>query len=200
MSINLINLENKNERKYADLPTWIQSSQLCINQIDNINDELTDDSNIVCPIEFSNFDLKIQSQEDLKRLLKVIQFWGVQNSAIPYEIFIFIFNQPTCIDLIWKNSAEELKVLELFKTVDKTYTAIRNSYTVTKNVCRLITLLECGLGNVMKELFEEYVTDVGADIAVKIALTASNKGTFDVLKYLPHRDRWLNIHDKDIVR
>ena len=84
---------------YNDLPEWIQSSQLCINQRDNvdINEETEEETEagviILCPRKYSDFSLNIQSLNDVMRLLNITRYWNVLTA--PSEIFNYLMNAIT---------------------------------------------------------------------------------------------------------
>jgi hypothetical protein len=188
-----------NELLYHTLPDWIQSSALCINQIDNMNSCDDDDDStsitIICPHEYSNFNLNIQSYDDMIRLLSVIEYWGVNNSLIPYELFDYMFNHhEDCIEQVEEElnrRGKELNILELFKKVIKVYRDRHNWYFQGKNsnnnrlwsdsVYRLMSMLRCDIIKLPKLLLQ--TSEINEDIVIELVMLASKHGSIDVLTY-----------------
>ena len=185
-----------NELLYHTLPDWIQSSALCINQIDNNNNNDYDstDITIVCPHEYSNFNLNIQSNDDMIRLLSVIEYWGVNNSLIPYELFDYMFNHhEDCIEQVEEELSrrgKELNILELLKKVIKVYHDRHNWYFQGNNnkidwpdiVYRLMSMLMCDIIKFPLQLLQTINTNED-NIVRELVLLACQYGSIDVLTY-----------------
>lgn len=89
------------ELNFESLPSWIQSSELCESQ--RANGDI-----IVCLERFSQFDLNIQTIDDLGQIFGLFQYWGVK-SEIPFEVFDFMFlTYPECISVM--DSCEHFSV------------------------------------------------------------------------------------------
>lgn len=191
------------ELKYASLPDWIQSSALCLNQMENLDQDannmdldVNEDLVVVCPSEYSNFNVKIQSNEDIVRLLTVIEYWGVENLSIPFELFDYMFYHLDCIDDIERNIHYDLKILTFCKSVLAAYHNIQELHnnSLPIKVCGLIALLQFKI-KVSNEYIDFCIGDSSERIAQGLAVCASEHGLIEVLELLPHRELWLFSRD-----
>lgn len=98
-------------------PTWIQNSTLYqIQRQQDENSQSSDESmNILCDSEYCDFNVIIQSYQDIKRLMKVFNYWDV--IEIPYEFYDYIFfKDPRCL---LDHSLKDLDHLDIFKQYNR---------------------------------------------------------------------------------
>lgn len=127
---------------YNDLPEWIQSSRLCVNQKDNIDDNAAEII-IFCPRKYSDFNLNIQSLQDVIRLLNIIQYWDVPDA--PYELYEYLFNNVDSIDGL-SHLECDLDEVNWFKQVIETYNqsiSKNRDEKLTHDNIRYLSVLEC---------------------------------------------------------
>lgn len=179
------------EFTYESLPDWIQSSELCTNQLDNINIIQNHNEIIVCPERYSNFNLSIQSIDDMIRLLNVVEYWGVVKSEIPYELFDYMFNHLDCFDVIEHQINNEIKLLDLFKVVYSTFCDFKKSQ-FPLYPCKLMTMLKCDLIKNLRGKFELIDMETDMNSIWKLAFLATQQNSVEVLKALYPRNFWIN--------
>lgn len=199
-----MNSERMIEYEYQALPKWIQSSSLCLAQLDNNDNVLNndcdddierpDDSIIVCPSKYSDFSVNIDSNDDMLRVLDVIDYWGVKHASIPYDIFEYLFNHDDCIDIIEQSLQYDLEILEKLKTVQRTFNFLQSSHnnSLSVDICRLMTMLKCDLIHVYQDYVKISLIDVGIGLTHEIVMLACQHGSLLTLKELPQGQNWLS--------
>lgn len=124
---------------YHDLPGWIQTSELCQiqSEIVRINNDFNDNDNhfihLSCPRQYSYFSLDIQSCDDIERLLRIIQYWGVSYNDTPFEILDYILNYPSSLSEIENSSKHELLVIEYYKNIIEPFQYCYNTNMMPSN-------------------------------------------------------------------
>lgn len=194
--------------QYLSLPSWIQSSRLCISQLEDINEDIHDKTTFVeCPVIFSNFSLNIATLDDFIRLANTLQYWEVDSYQIPYELYDFILipRKSNIIDEVNLRLQDDLPILIQFRElVDLFLLHLSNirQYFSFDNSSKYIdaAILQCAVVMNRSDLLQYVVNhkcfslknDLSRLNAVSLAMLACRYGSLEVLTMLTPAEYFLS--------